>query len=152
MIVFDLRCEPAGHVFEAWFGSSDAYESQRIQGLISCPLCGSGGIGKAVMAPRVGAKASQGKGADAVQDVASLDPAAVKEMLETLAAAQKKMLAASDYVGDSFADEARAIQLGDAAARSIYGRATRDQAQSLAEEGIDVLPLPFPVVEPGQEN
>ncbi|HVJ02972.1 MAG TPA: DUF1178 family protein, partial [Sphingomonas sp.] len=28
MIVFDLKCG-AGHVFEAWFGSSAAYEAQR---------------------------------------------------------------------------------------------------------------------------
>ncbi len=59
MIVFDLRCSPTGHVFEAWFGSSADYESQRQRGLVSCPLCGSDGIEKAVMAPRIGAKGDQ---------------------------------------------------------------------------------------------
>lgn len=152
MIVFDLKCAPQGHVFEAWFGSSEDYESQRHRGLICCPLCGSGGIDKAVMAPRVGAKANQVQGADARQGMASADPETVKEMLSVLAAAQKKMLAASDYVGDSFADEARAIHLGEAAARSIYGKATPNQAESLADEGINVVPLPFPIAEPGQEN
>ncbi len=59
MIVFDLRCSPNGHVFEAWFGSSDDYESQRSRGLVQCPLCGAEAVEKAVMAPRVGAKGNQ---------------------------------------------------------------------------------------------
>ena len=55
MIVFDLRCSPEGHVFEAWFGSSDDYDSQQARGLVQCPLCGAGEVEKAVMAPRVAA-------------------------------------------------------------------------------------------------
>ncbi len=148
MIVFDLRCGPAGHVFEAWFGSSGDYEDQRARGLLSCPLCGSAEIGKAVMAPRIGGSGEAGE----TQDVAMAEPAATKEMLAALAAMQRKLLASSAYVGERFADEARAIHLGEAEARSIYGKATRAQAASLEAEGIGVTPLPFPVPEPGQEN
>ncbi len=145
MIVFDLKCESAGHVFEGWFGSSEDYEGQRSRGLVSCPLCGDGRIEKAVMAPRVGAKGNQASGAPA-------DPEAMKAMLAAMAAAQKQMLEKSSYVGDRFADEARAIHLGEAAARSIYGKATRAETESLIDEGIEVAPLPFPVIEPGEEN
>ncbi len=145
MIVFDLKCEGSGHVFEAWFGSSDDYEDQRRRGLVSCPLCGEERIGKAVMAPRVAAKGNRSAEAPA-------DPQAVKAMLAAMAAAQKEMLGKSSYVGDKFADEARAIHLGEAAARSIYGKATRAETESLIDEGIEVSPLPFPVVEPGEEN
>ena len=53
MIVFDLRCEAASHVFEGWFGSTEDYESQRERGLVQCPLCGASDVEKAVMAPRV---------------------------------------------------------------------------------------------------
>ncbi len=144
MIIFDLKCEGAGHVFEAWFGSSEDYESQRQRGLVSCPLCGDSRIGKAVMAPRVGAKGNQ--------SAAAPDPEAMKAMLAAMAAAQKELLGKSSYVGHRFADEARAIHLGEAAARSIYGQATRAETESLIEEGIEVAPLPFPVVEPGEEN
>ncbi len=151
MIVFDLKCDPLGHVFEAWFGSSDDYEGQRQRGLVSCPICGSEAIDKAVMAPRVGAKGNQAR-SDTPMNVASIDPDAMKSMLAALAAAQKAVLAKSDYVGEKFADEARAIHFGEVSARPIYGKATRDQAESLAEEGIPVMPLPFPVAEPGQEN
>lgn len=148
MIVFDLKCEGGGHVFEAWFGSSEDYESQRERGLVSCPLCGDGRVGKAVMAPRVGAKGNQSAAAPA----APADPEAMKAMLAAMAAAQKELLGKSSYVGERFADEARAIHLGEATARSIYGKATRAETESLIEEGIQVSPLPFPIVDPGEEN
>jgi hypothetical protein len=149
VIIFDLRCAPQGHVFEAWFGSSADYEAQKGRGLVSCPLCGSVEIAKAPMAPAVAAKAN-GRSAD--PGLFSGAPAEVKAMLAAAAAVQKKMLAQSEGVGDRFADEARAIHLGEAEARAIHGRATRAQAQSLAEEGVPVAPLLFPVAEPGTEN
>jgi hypothetical protein len=153
LIVFDLICRPDGHVFEAWFGSSEDYESQKERDLVQCPLCGSGEVEKAVMAPRVGAKSNQRlPGARAGSEMVSSDPEGVKRMLAAMAAAQRKVLKGSDYVGDRFADEARAIHLGDREERRIHGRATLEQAQSLAEEGVPVAPLPFPVVEPGSEN
>ncbi|MEA3018262.1 MAG: hypothetical protein QOI38_2984 [Sphingomonadales bacterium] len=152
MIIFDLKCVPQGHVFEGWFGSSADYQEQQGRGLVSCPLCGSSEVAKAVMAPAVGAKGNRA-GADAPRpELFSGDSESVKRMLASLAAEQKKMLASSEHVGDRFADEARAIHLGEAEARAIHGRATRDQAESLIDDGIPVAPLPFPVVEPGEEN
>ena len=144
MIVFDLRCGRGSHVFEAWFGSSEDYEDQKRRGLVSCPMCGDGSVEKAVMAPRVGAKGNQSS--------TGPDPEAMKAMLAAMANAQKEMLGKSSYVGERFADEARAIHLGEAAARSIYGKATRAETESLIDEGIEVSPLPFPVIEPGEEN
>jgi hypothetical protein len=149
MIVFDLKCLDEGHVFEAWFGSSGDYESQRRRGLVECPLCGTQRIEKAVMAPRVGAKGNQGTPPDSE---GAADPEELKALMIAAATAQKKLLATSDYVGDRFADEARAIHLGETDARAIHGRASRAEAESLIEEGIQVAPLPFPVVEPGKEN
>lgn len=143
MIVFDLRCAPAGHVFEAWFGSSDDYEGQAARGLVACPLCGSIEVGKAPMAPRVGAKSA---GAD------SLSPAAAKAIMAEMARLQRRMLEGSEAVGDRFPHEARAIHLGEAEARAIHGRASRAEAEGLVEDGIPVAPLLFPVPEPGEEN
>ena len=143
MIIFDLRCASQGHVFEAWFGSSADYEAQRERGLVACPLCGSADVQKAPMAPRVGAKGNR---------AAEPDSAAMKKMIAEMAAMQKKMLEKSEHVGDRFPDEARAIHLGEADARAIHGRATRAEAESLAEDGIPVAPLLFPHVEPGEEN
>ena len=145
MIVFDLKCGGAGHVFEAWFASSQAYEDQRGRGLVQCPLCGSAEVGKAVTAARVAPKGNSG-------EPLAARPEAMKAMLATLAGAQKEMLKGSHFVGDRFTEEARAIHLGEADARSLHGRATRAPAESLAEEGVAVSPLPFPVAEPGREN
>jgi hypothetical protein len=151
MIVFDLRCRSEGHVFEGWFGSSAAYEDQLGRGLVQCPLCGAADIEKAVTAARLGAKGNQKADAGSAS-AAYADPASVKEMTAAMAAAQKKLLENASYVGDRFADQARAMHLGEIESRSIYGKTTAAESESLLEEGIPVAPLPFPVVEPGTEN
>jgi len=138
MIIFDLKCAPQGHVFEAWFASNEDFEKQRGRGLVACPICGAADVEKAPMAPRVGAK-----------DNPDTD---MKAMLSEMARAQKKMLETSEHVGDRFPDEARAIHLGEAEARSIHGRARPADAETLRDEGIAISPLPFPVLEPGEEN
>ena len=143
MIVFDLKCGAAGHVFEAWFGSNEDYEGQKARGLVSCPLCGDGDIAKAPMAPQVAAKGNQ-------SDEPS--PAAMKKMLADMAGLQRKMLENSEHVGDRFPDEARAIHLGEAEARAIHGQATPAEADELRDEGIPVAPLPFPVIAPEEQN
>lgn len=147
MIIFDLKCAPQGHVFEAWFGSSDDYEGQQARGLVSCPICGSAELIKAPMAPAVPAKGNR-----AARDLFCGGPDEVKAMLAAAAAVQKQLLAGSESVGERFAAEARAIHLGEAEGRAIHGRATREEAESLAEDGVPIAPLPFPVPEPGEEN
>ncbi|HEY0447407.1 MAG TPA: DUF1178 family protein [Allosphingosinicella sp.] len=150
MIVFDIKCLGGGHVFEAWFGSTADYESQLARGLIQCPLCGADAVEKAAMAPRLGLKGNQQDDRSVV--AAPPDSASVKATMAAMAQMQKKLLENSSYVGGRFADEARAIHLGEADARPIHGKATRAETVSLIEEGIAVAPLPFPVVEPGKEN
>ncbi len=148
MIVFDLRC-PAGHVFEAWFGSGEDYAGQQERGLVSCPVCGAGGIEKAAMAPAVPAK---GNGAAVALAAAPDGPAKMKAKMRAMAKAQAEMLSGSEHVGRRFAMEARAIHLGEAEARTIHGEASVAEAKSLAEDGIAVMPLPLPVRQPGQDN
>ena len=155
MIVFDLRCGQA-HVFEAWFGSTADYDAQAARGLVSCPLCGDKAVTKAAMAPAVPAKGNQTRRAAPAepepaaaapampaQPLAAHPPAAVKAMLAALAEVQAKVEANCDYVGDRFADEARAIHHGEADSRGIYGEATPEQAAALKDEGIEVAALPF---------
>lgn len=155
MIVFDLACVPAAHVFEVWFGSTEDYESQRVRGLVSCPFCGSTEVEKAVMAPRVSAKANRRNlpaRAAPQGDRAPPAPEAIKAFLSTVAEAQRRVLAKSDYVGDRFADEARAIHLGETDERTIHGVATPAEVQGLVEDGIRVAPLPFPVRPPRTDH
>jgi hypothetical protein len=153
MIVFDLAC-PAGHVFEAWFGTSADYEDQRERGLVSCPICGRSDVEKAVMAPNVGAKSNQLAPAKPMPMRAGgpPPPAEMKAMLAALAKVQAKMLAGSQDVGRRFADEARAIADGEADDRPIHGQATLDEAKALVEEGLPVMPLPLPIIPPEIAN
>ena len=146
MIVFDLKCG-GGHVFEAWFGSSADYESQRGKALIACPMCGDSAIDKAVMAPNVAAKGN--RRSDAAPAPGKPDP---KQVMAALAQAQAKMLEGSQWVGVAFADKARAMHLGEQAHAPIHGQASVEEAKALIEDGVPVAPLPLPVVPPEQRN
>lgn len=141
MIVFDLRCDKA-HVFEAWFGKSADFEDQSARGLVACPVCGSSDVVKGLMAPAIAGKSNRNE----------ISNSEAKTLLGKLADAQKRALATSDYVGERFAAEARAIHLGDAEARSIHGQATRADAKALVEDGVPVAPLPMPFVPPDKSN
>jgi hypothetical protein len=145
MIVFDLRCGH-GHVFEAWFGSSGAFEEQRTGGLVACPICGDVAVSKAVMAPNVAAKGNRAVAATPAG--AGPEPATVKAALAALAAAQAKALATSEWVGPAFASRARAMHAGDTPEAAIHGQATLAEARALVEDGVPVAPLLVPVVPP----
>lgn len=171
MIVYDLLCRDGGHRFEGWFGSSDDFARQQEGGLLCCPQCGSADVGKAPMAPAVGRKGNQvsvlphaGPAAAAASMSApaapgggkavrtgSLPPEAMKVM-QALAQMQAEALKHSRWVGDSFADDARAMHYGEREAEPIHGQATLDEARDLIEEGIELAPLPFPVAPPGKAN
>jgi hypothetical protein len=159
MIVFDLACKNAGHVFEIWFGSSADYEDQKARGLVSCPYCGSTEVDKAVMAPNVAAKGNS-RSVPAVAETSAPVPAAAnvptpaqfKEMVTKLAEVQAKMLEKSDYVGSNFADEARSMHLGEQESRPIHGQTSAEEAKALIEEGVPVAPLLLPVRPPKADN
>ncbi len=157
MIVFDLQCDN-GHRFEGWFGSSNDYEDQRARGLLSCPQCGSLHVGKAPMAPAVPAKSNQR--AEVVAGAAALPPLAVnlpmppemRAALQAIAKAQAEALKQSTWVGEKFAETSRAMHYGEKEAAPIHGQASLAEAKALAEEGIAVAPILFPVAPPDQLN
>jgi hypothetical protein len=131
MILFKLRCA-AEHEFEVWFRDGTAYERQVARGEIACPQCGNSAIEKAPMAPRV-----------ARQDRTQPAPPTPAQLRQMLQAVRRHVETSCENVGDRFAEEARAIHRGDAEARGIYGDATADEAQALADEGIDVACIPW---------
>jgi hypothetical protein len=124
VIRYSLRCAD-DHVFESWFRSAEAFDSLAERRDLACPECGNGEIEKALMAPRVRA---------------SDEAPSPAEMIRAL---RREVEKNSDYVGDRFAAEARAIHEGSAPERSIWGEARRDEAKKLVEDGIPVAPLPF---------
>lgn len=163
MIAFDLRCS-GGHSFEGWFASSQDFDVQQSGGLLFCPLCNDASVHKMLSVPNVGRKGNQvatisAKSIDVpesacgseVMNVPTLPPAMV-EIMHKLAAAQTAMLKESQWVGHEFAETARAIHYGEEDDRLIHGETSRDEAEALAEEGIAVAPLPFPVIPPSAKN
>ena len=153
MIVFDLVCS-GGHRFEGWFASSQDFALQQDRGLVSCPRCGSAEIAKAPMAPAVAAKGNTRAEPPADRHpVANRQmPPAVAKAMKALADAQGKALKNSQWVGDKFAEESRAMHYGERDHATIHGQATREEAESLLAEGIAVTPLPFPVAPPEELN
>ena len=138
MIVFDLRCQAGGEVFEGWFASSADYSEQIERGLVQCPFCGSAEVGKAPMAPRVS------RSGDAGMDA--------RQAMVELAELQEKLLSNSEWVGEQLPETARAMHLGEMERRPVHGQASAEEAKSLIDDGIPVLPLPLPVAPPGQVN
>ena len=131
MIKYSLRCDN-DHVFEAWFSDSESFEKQNKKNLISCLTCSSTKIKKDIMAPRI----SSGK-----QKNNRLNQK--KDKIEMILNKVRKHVESNfDYVGDKFADEARAIHYGEKEEREIYGETSIDDAIELIEEGINVEPLP----------
>lgn len=138
MKVLDLQCRH-GHGFEGWFASEDDFQSQLQRGLLECPLCGEREVVRRPSAPRLNLSG--------VREPAAA-PAAAAPGPDRLAAAWMKavreVMRHTEDVGERFAEEARRIHHGEADARGIRGQATREEAQALAEEGIEVLSLPLP--------
>jgi hypothetical protein len=152
MIVFDLKCT-TGHVFEAWFASSDAFQDQKARSLLSCPMCGASDIDKAVMAPNVPTKGNQRPeaGMNMVSD-APAAPAEMKAMMTKIAAVQAEIIKNSQWVGRDFAQKARAMDAGVMDHALIHGQTSADEARELLEDGISVMPLLIPVVPPEKQN
>jgi len=134
VIKYNLICRH-DHDFEAWFSTSSDYDDQRKKRLVHCPYCGSGKVEKAIMAPNV--STSRKKSEIATQQKEAL--AVMNAAAETI---KKEIEEKCDYVGDKFADEARAIHYGEKPERGIYGKATAKEAADLKDEGVGIAPLP----------
>jgi hypothetical protein len=145
MIVYDLTCNK-GHVFEAWFKDSAAYDKQEKKKQLTCAVCGSSKVRKALMAPRL-AGTRDDSPADGEQQAASYanDPKVAKaiELMKELAKLRRHVEDNADYVGDKFAEEARKIHYGEKERRNIYGEATSSEAEELSEEGVEFARIPW---------
>jgi hypothetical protein len=151
MIVFDLTCDKK-HVFEAWFKDSATFERQSKKRLVSCAVCGSTHVRKALMAPRISTgsnnQASEPITAEAPpapRATLATDPMAAKaaELAAQLRELRKQIEKNSEYVGPQFAEAARKIHYGEAEKRSIYGEASENDARELAEEGVEFARVPW---------
>jgi hypothetical protein len=147
MIRYRLQCA-ASHEFEGWFRNAADFDKQTKRKLVACPNCGSAEVTKALMAPSVVTSKSRAVRkppaapalqSDATQRVAN---SGQRELLQMMRKLRDEVIAKSEYVGPRFAEEARKIHNEEVEERGIYGEATPGEVKDLAEDGIDIYPLP----------
>ena len=142
MKVLNLVCLHE-HRFEGWFASEADYQSQTERGQVECPLCGDTSMTRLPSAPHVHTSAVRDLLPPPVAPHKADAPVALTQQAAWLRAV-RHVMANTDDVGDRFAEEARRMHYGETDERAIRGQATREEAQSLVEEGIAVMPLPVP--------
>jgi len=160
MIRYTLKCQN-DHSFDSWFKSADGFDVLTAAGQVSCPVCDSTHVTKALMAPPVSTARKDGSDQGTSAPVTSPDPAPLpvthdgphdtptplsapaSDVERAIAAMRKHVESTSDYVGLEFTKQARAMHDGDTPARAIYGEANLADAKALIEDGIAVMPLPF---------
>ncbi len=169
MILYDLRCRK-GHVFEAWFRDSVAYDDQAEAGEVACPTCGSKKVEKAPMAPRLAkgglskggaetgeaqraeartaearpAEAGSAEAETAGTETAKAETAKAAEAMRALRGLRRKVEDNFDYVGNGFAEEARKIHYGESDAHNIYVETSDQEAKELHDEGVAFTRIPWP--------
>jgi hypothetical protein len=131
MIKYNLKCDN-NHNFDAWFSDSSNFEEQNKKNLIFCPKCNSTKIEKNIMAPNIGSKKQSYTNALKTE----------KNYEKIIKNVRKHVEKNFEYVGDKFADEARAIHYGEKEEREIYGETSVEEAVDLIEEGVNVSPIP----------
>lgn len=134
MIHYTLVCDKS-HKFDGWFASAAAYDGQKQRGLVTCPICMTNAVDKALMAPTVSRPESE-------KVSLSIGHPQHRQLREAMLALRNKVTSEADYVGDKFAEEARKIHFKEVDARGIYGEATREEVAALVEDGVDFMPLP----------
>jgi hypothetical protein len=137
MKVFNLSCDN-DHSFEGWFASGAEFDRQLAQQMVECPVCGSHGIAKLPSAPRLSLSGAQ---APVVKEPMAMS--GDETMRATLLQMARHIIANTEDVGERFAEEARRIHYDEAPKRSIRGVASKNEAAELADEGIEVMPVPF---------
>lgn len=152
MKVYNLAC-PLDHRFEGWFASEEDCLVQQDKGILACPICDSTDISRMPSAPHI-AKSSSTELSVQKDNVTSLSGEVLaltgKDHSQLEAQVQAAFLKGmhdlmgrSEDVGKAFAEEARKIHYKESPERSIRGQTTLDEAETLREEGIEVMAMPM---------
>jgi hypothetical protein len=138
MKVFNLRCGQQ-HAYEGWFASEDDFVSQQERGMVACPLCGDS---ESVRMPNA-TRLKVSRHAAAAEQPSRTETTEMTMQSQWLRA-MRHVLNSTEDVGERFPEEARRIHYGEVEERGIRGRATREDADALRDEGIEIVALPVP--------
>lgn len=158
MIYYELQCG-AEHRFDGWFKDSASFAKQAARGLLECPICGDTKVTQALMTPSVPRKGREMLPVPVAQAPTAPVPAASSppvpgaatmagpkmpaQVRAVLMRLRQEVERNCEYVGEDFADEARRIHNGESDTRGIYGEASNEDAEALAEDGIEVQRIPW---------
>ena len=135
MIKYNLKCDN-DHEFESWFSDSNEFNKLNKKKLLECIYCSSNKIQKSIMSPMVsGIKLNQDK-------MSLLDQKLLNEKNQ-LIKLRNHIEKNFEFVGDKLSEKIRDIYYDKNTKKSIYGTATPEERKELAEEGIDLLSIPW---------
>ena len=133
MIIYDLKCEK-GHKFEGWFRDASAFEEQKSQRLITCPICGSSDTEMILSSITVvGKETSSGR-----ENTREISP------MKAIQLFHEYLDKNFDDVGDRFAEVALRMHCGEEEKRNIKGNTTKYEEELLREEGVQFIKIPLP--------
>ena len=135
MIKYNLKCSK-NHEFESWFADSNEFEKLNKKKLLECIYCSSKKITKSIMSPMVsGTKNSK-------NEPVELNTIQQKEK-NNLIKIRKYIENNFEYVGKNFSNKVREIYYDKKSKKAIYGNTTAEEREELANEGIDLLSIPW---------
>ena len=135
MIKYNLKCSN-GHEFESWFSHSNEFDKLNKKKLLDCIYCSSKKIQKSIMAPMI----SGGKLKEDSMNLLSEQLLSKKnELLQIRKYIEKNF----EFVGDKFSQKVREVYYDKKNRKMIYGTTTPEERDELAEEGIDLLSIPW---------
>ena len=135
MIKYNLKCE-SGHEFESWFSDSEEFDKLNKKKLLEGIYCLSKKIDKSIMAPMI----SSPKDRDDQIEIIGKDYKNEKNKLLKLRRYIEKNF---DYDSKDFSKKVREVYYDKKNKKAIYGTTTQEERQELADEGIDLLSIPW---------
>ena len=135
MIKYNLKCHN-DHEFESWFSNSKEYEKLYKKRFLECIFCSSKKINKSIMAPTI----LNSKEKDNQTDTINKN---LKSKKNKLLSFRKYVEKNFDYVGKDFGKKVREIYYDKKSKKAIYGTTTSEEREELADEGIDLLSIPW---------
>tara|TARA_B100001027_G_C16192365_1_gene296662 strand:+ start:142 stop:564 length:423 start_codon:yes stop_codon:yes gene_type:complete len=135
MIKYNLICDNE-HEFESWFSDSLKFEKLKKKKLLECIYCSSKRIEKSIMSPMI----SNSNNLDFPNN--EFEKELLKEK-KRLVQIRKYIEKNYEYVGKNFSKKVREIYYDKKNKKTIYGTTTLKEREELAEEGIDLLSVPW---------
>ena len=134
MIKYNLKCNK-NHEFESWFSDSKEYEKLSKKNLLECIFCSSKKITKTIMSPMISVTRER-------EDLKDLEKK-FKNQKNQLLKIRKYIEKNFEYVGKNFSKRVREIYYDKKNKKTIYGTTTLQERKELADEGIDLLSIPW---------